>query len=73
MVYDLIVVGNGLAAQTFLFELFRHLKSDVKKSQNFSVAQIFSEEKTIYMISGFYKNGYSVGHLCAEKIVHEIF
>lgn len=44
MVYDLIVVGNGLAAQTFLFELFKHLKSDVKKSQNFSVAQIFSEE-----------------------------
>lgn len=40
MIYDLIVVGNGLAAQTFLFELF----NDVKKSQNFSVAQIFSEE-----------------------------
>ncbi len=40
MIYDIIVVGNGLAAQTFLFELF----NDVKKSQNFSVAQIFSEE-----------------------------
>ncbi len=40
MVYDLIVVGNGLASQTFLFELF----NDVKKSQNFSVAQIFSED-----------------------------
>lgn len=44
MIYDLIVVGNGLAAQAFLFELFSHLKSDVKKYQNFSVAQIFSEE-----------------------------
>lgn len=42
MIYDLIVVGNGLAAQTFLFELFRKL--DVKKSQNFFVAQIYSEE-----------------------------
>ncbi|MDO9182399.1 MAG: FAD-dependent oxidoreductase [Bacteriovorax sp.] len=42
MIYDLIVVGNGQAAQTFLFELFRKL--DVKKSQNFSVAQIYSEE-----------------------------
>lgn len=44
MVYDLIVVGNGLAAQTFLYELFSHLNADVKKSQNFSIAQIFSEE-----------------------------
>lgn len=44
MIYDLIVVGNGLAAQAFLFELFSHLQLDVKKSQNFSVAQIFSEE-----------------------------
>lgn len=44
MIYDLVVVGNGLAAQAFLFELFSHLNSDVKKYQNFSVAQIFSEE-----------------------------
>ncbi|MGZ3807564.1 MAG: hypothetical protein ACXVCE_05720, partial [Bacteriovorax sp.] len=43
MTYDLIVVGNGLAAQTFLFELFNQQRKDVK-SQNFSVAQIFSEE-----------------------------
>lgn len=42
MIYDLIVVGNGIAAQTFLFELFAKL--DVLKSQNFSVAQIYSEE-----------------------------
>ncbi|MBC7539907.1 MAG: hypothetical protein H7281_13885 [Bacteriovorax sp.] len=42
MIYDLIVVGNGIAAQTFLFELFTKL--DVKKRQNFSVAQIYSEE-----------------------------
>lgn len=40
MVYDLIVVGNGLAAQVFLHELF----TNVKNSQTFSVAQIFSEE-----------------------------
>jgi hypothetical protein len=42
VIYDLIVVGNGIAAQTFLFELFTKL--DVKKRQNFSVAQIYSEE-----------------------------
>jgi hypothetical protein len=42
VIYDLIVVGNGIAAQTFLFELFTKL--DVKKRQNFSVAQIYSED-----------------------------
>ncbi len=42
MVYDLIVVGNGLAAQTLLFEIF----NNDKKSQNFSVAQVYSEEIT---------------------------
>jgi len=42
VVYDLIVVGNGLAAQTLLFEIF----SNDKKSQNFSVAQLYSEEIT---------------------------
>ena len=42
MIYDLIVVGNGIAAQTFLFEFF--LSLDVKKRQNISVAQIYSEE-----------------------------
>lgn len=44
MIYDLIVVGNGLAAQTFLMELFNHTRQNDKKYQNFSVAQIFSEE-----------------------------
>ena len=42
MIYDLIVVGNGLAAQTFMFELLK--SRDVKQSQNFSIAQIYSEE-----------------------------
>jgi hypothetical protein len=42
VIYDLIVVGNGLAAQTFLFELLK--SRDVKQSQNFSIAQIYSEE-----------------------------
>lgn len=44
MIYDLIVVGNGIAAQTFLLELFSHLKLDVNKSQNFSIAQLYSED-----------------------------
>lgn len=39
MIYDLIVIGNGLAAQTFLFELF-----NATKSQNFSVAQVYADE-----------------------------
>lgn len=39
MNYDLIVIGNGLAAQTFLFELF-----NATKSQNFSVAQVYADE-----------------------------
>lgn len=43
MIYDLIVVGNGLAAQTFLFELFNQ-KSTVIKNQNFSVGQVYSDE-----------------------------
>lgn len=40
MIYDLVVIGNGLAAQVFLHTLF----TNVNKSQNYSVAQIFSEE-----------------------------
>jgi hypothetical protein len=44
VIYDLIVVGNGLAAQTFLMELFGHIGLNDKKYQNFSVAQVFSEE-----------------------------
>ncbi len=43
MIYDLIVVGNGLAAQTFLFELFNQ-KAAVIKNQNFSVGQIYADE-----------------------------
>jgi hypothetical protein len=42
VIYDLIVVGNGLAAQTFLFELFNQ-HGEVVKSQNFSVAQVAAE------------------------------
>jgi hypothetical protein len=47
VIYDLIVVGNGIAAQTFLFELFNSQKfasADVNNSQNYSVAQVFSDE-----------------------------
>jgi len=43
MIYDLLVVGNGLAAQTFLFELFNQ-KSAVIKNQNFSVGQVYADE-----------------------------
>lgn len=39
-VYDLCVVGNGLAAQVFLW----NLSSSDRKSQNFSIAQCFDEE-----------------------------
>lgn len=46
MVYDLIVVGNGIAGQTFLLKLINKLKEDVNKSQNYTVAQIFSAEIT---------------------------
>jgi hypothetical protein len=42
VIYDLIVVGNGIAAQTFLFEFYSKL--DVLKRQNISVAQIYCEE-----------------------------
>ena len=38
MIFDLIVVGNGLAAQAFLKEFLNE-----KKSQNFLVAQVYSE------------------------------
>jgi hypothetical protein len=46
VIYDLIVVGNGLAGQTFLFKMMNHLKLDVNKRQNFSIAQISSPEVT---------------------------
>lgn len=39
MIYDLLVVGNGHAAQTFLFELF-----NFNNNQNFSVAQVYADE-----------------------------
>ncbi len=41
-IYDLAVVGNGIAAQTFLFSL-KHLDANANKSQNFSIAHVFSE------------------------------
>lgn len=46
MVYDVLVVGNGRAGQTFLFELLNRIKQDVTKSQNFTIAQIYAEEVT---------------------------
>ena len=42
--YDLLVVGNGLAAQTLLFEIKKSLQLEDMNCQNFSVAQIFSED-----------------------------
>lgn len=43
MTYDLVVVGNGIAAQTFLWSFGQNLLSDAKKRQNFSIAQVYSE------------------------------
>lgn len=43
MIYDLAVVGNGIAAQTFLWNLSEN-SALVKKSQNFSVAHIHNEK-----------------------------
>ena len=42
-IYDLAVIGNGIAAQTFLFSL-KHLDSNANKSQNFSIAHVFTEK-----------------------------
>lgn len=44
MIYDLAVIGNGIAAQTFLWNLSEKFTGDEKKSQNFSVAHIYSEK-----------------------------
>jgi hypothetical protein len=44
MIYDLAVVGNGIAAQTFLWNLSEKMTSNENKSQNFSVAHIYSEK-----------------------------
>lgn len=38
-IYDLAIIGNGIAAQTFLWNLSR----EESKSQNFSIAHIYSE------------------------------
>jgi len=44
MIYDLAVVGNGIAAQTFLWSLSEKFTADEKKSQIFSIAHIYSEK-----------------------------
>lgn len=41
MIYDLLVIGNGLSAKLFLFELFN---SNEINCQNLTIAQVFSEE-----------------------------
>lgn len=40
MVYDLVIIGNGIFANVFLHEI----NQLVNKSQNFTVAKVFSEE-----------------------------
>ena len=39
-IYDLAVIGNGIAAQSFLW----NLSQKESKSQNFSIAHIYSEK-----------------------------
>lgn len=39
-IYDLVVIGNGIAAQSF----FWNLSQEESKSQNFSIAHIYSEK-----------------------------
>lgn len=39
--YDLALIGNGIAAQSFLWNL---TNSEVSRSQNFSIAHIYSEK-----------------------------
>jgi hypothetical protein len=41
-IYDLVVVGNGIAAQTFLWNLSQEF-INANKSQNFSIAHVYSE------------------------------
>jgi hypothetical protein len=41
-IYDLIVIGNGIAAQTFLWNLSQKF-INANKSQNFSIAHVYSE------------------------------
>lgn len=40
MVYDLVIIGNGIFANVFLHEINQH----VNKSQNFKIAKVYSEE-----------------------------
>lgn len=43
--YDLAVIGNGIAAQSFLWNLSNRFEESVSISQNFSIAHIHSEKK----------------------------
>lgn len=40
IIYDLVVIGNGIAAQSFLW----NLSTGDSKSQNFSIAHVYSKE-----------------------------
>ena len=40
-IYDLAVIGNGIAAHSFLWNLSN---TEVSRSQNFSIAHIYSEK-----------------------------
>jgi hypothetical protein len=44
VIYDLLVVGNGLAAQTLLFDLIKSSEIEDMNCQNFSIAQIYAED-----------------------------
>lgn len=44
-IYDLIVIGNGIAAQAFLWNLSQEFQN-ANKSQNFSIAHVYSEKMT---------------------------
>jgi hypothetical protein len=41
-VFDLVIIGNGIAAQSFLWNL-QH-KTQARNSQNFSIAHVYSEK-----------------------------
>ncbi len=44
MTYDLIIIGNGIAAQTFLWHLGKNHLSDANKRQSFSIAQVYNDK-----------------------------
>lgn len=46
LVYDMVILGNGIAAKSFLRLFTLDEKKTERKSQNFFVAQIYSEEIT---------------------------